>query len=93
MLPISGVAFTFVPNTVVTAPLCTPLPQAPGVPSVPRFCALLQLSFAGACANEREQQRDELIYNNGYQVLHVKEYQYKENPEKILNECLNYLTQ
>jgi hypothetical protein len=44
-------------------------------------------------SNEREQQRDELIYNNGYQVLHVKEYQYKENPEKILNECLNYLTQ
>jgi hypothetical protein len=44
-------------------------------------------------SNEREQQRDRLIYDNGFEVIHVKEYQYKENPEKMINECLNYLTQ
>ena len=44
-------------------------------------------------ANEREKQRDNLIFNHGYTVIHIKEKDYKQNPEKIIKECLNYLTQ
>lgn len=40
---------------------------------------------------KRENERDKLIRNNGYQILHIKERDYKENPQQIINECLDFL--
>lgn len=39
----------------------------------------------------REKRRDEMIVKNGYQVLHVHERNYKQNKDKVIQECLNFL--
>jgi hypothetical protein len=45
--------------------------------------------------NEKQQEKDKLkdkhLISNGYQVLRVKESDYKKNKEKIVNECLLFL--
>lgn len=41
----------------------------------------------------REKLRDTRIINLGYTVLHVKEYEYKKDKAKVIQECLNFLTQ
>jgi len=35
--------------------------------------------------------RDIIIKENGYDILHVNESEYKENPKKIINDCFNFL--
>lgn len=42
---------------------------------------------------EREQKRDDKIVQVGYTVMHVKECDFRKNPESVITECLNYLTQ
>lgn len=39
----------------------------------------------------REFERDKLIAENGYIVLHVKECDYKDNPENVIKECMEFL--
>lgn len=41
----------------------------------------------------REAKRDLSIIEQGYDVLHIKEYDYKKNPEKELQKCIDFLTQ
>jgi len=40
---------------------------------------------------KRENKRDKEILDNGYKVYHVKEKDYKENPDKVLQDCLDFL--
>lgn len=40
----------------------------------------------------REKERDLLITSNGYLVLHILETDYMVNKEKVLEECINFLT-
>jgi hypothetical protein len=40
---------------------------------------------------KRDLIRDEEIIKNGYFIFHVTEYDYKENKEKIINDCLMFL--
>jgi len=40
---------------------------------------------------KREEKRDELIINDGYQVLHVNEYDYKNNRVEVINKCIKFL--
>jgi hypothetical protein len=40
----------------------------------------------------REASRDKLIIDNGYSVLHVNEIEYKTNKQKVIQECINFLT-
>lgn len=40
----------------------------------------------------REMDRDRRIIEAGYSVLHVSENDYKENKEKVIQECINFLT-
>lgn len=42
---------------------------------------------------ERERLRDERIRSAGYEILHIKELEYKENKENTIQKCLNFLTQ
>ena len=42
---------------------------------------------------EREKIRDDRIADAGYKILHVFEYEYKQNKDKVLQECINFLTQ
>ena len=42
---------------------------------------------------QREELRDKRIRTEGYTVLHVKEYDYKKDKQKVINECLNFLKQ
>jgi len=42
---------------------------------------------------EREKMRDHRIANAGYKIFHVFEYEYKQNKDKVLQECINFLTQ
>jgi len=42
---------------------------------------------------EREHQRDLMILEDGYQILHVKESDFKKYPEQTIQRCLNFLTQ
>jgi very-short-patch-repair endonuclease len=39
----------------------------------------------------REETRNMRIINQGYNLLHVQERDYKENPQKIIQECLNFI--
>lgn len=41
----------------------------------------------------REKQRDQFIVNAGYQVLHIKERDYNANKEKVIEKCINFLTE
>lgn len=47
-----------------------------------------------AVANpQRESLREDRIKNEGYIVYHVKEHDYKKDKEKVIQECINFLTQ
>lgn len=47
---------------------------------------------SGSVANpSKEKDRDLRIKNSGYDVLHIKEYDFKKDREKTLQKCLNYL--
>lgn len=39
----------------------------------------------------REQQRDTAIKKENYSILHVKEYEYKKNKQKVIEQCINFL--
>jgi hypothetical protein len=39
----------------------------------------------------REEKRDKMILESGYQVLHVSEYDYKNNKQEIINKCVDFL--
>ena len=41
---------------------------------------------------EREQLRDEKIRAEGYEIFHVAELKYKQEKEKVIQECINFLT-
>lgn len=41
----------------------------------------------------REKQRDLKITNSDYKLLHIKEHDYRQNKEKIIDVCVNFLTQ
>jgi very-short-patch-repair endonuclease len=43
--------------------------------------------------NKREKERDNAIIKSGYKVLHVSESDYNKNPEYILQQCINFLTE
>lgn len=40
---------------------------------------------------EREQKRDKMIIDAGYTVIHIKEKDYKLNPENEINRCLSFI--
>jgi len=40
----------------------------------------------------REAIRDKLIIDNGYEVLHIPEVEFKANKEKVIQECITFLT-
>lgn len=42
---------------------------------------------------EREKIRDEYISKEGYKILHINEHDYKKDKERIIQKCLNFLTQ
>jgi hypothetical protein len=39
----------------------------------------------------REEKRDKMILESGYEVLHVSELDYKNNKQEIINKCINFL--
>jgi len=39
----------------------------------------------------REEKRDKMILESCYEVLHVSEYDYKNNKEEVINKCVNFL--
>lgn len=39
----------------------------------------------------RDWQRDEIIQNNGFEVLHIKEEEYRNNKEYAIKKCLEFL--
>lgn len=39
----------------------------------------------------REAERDKKLQNAGFDVMHVREQDYKKDPEKVLNECIQFL--
>lgn len=39
----------------------------------------------------REVKRDKLIFESGYEVLHVSESEYKQNKEEVINKCIKFL--
>lgn len=40
----------------------------------------------------KEKDRDYRILNSGYSLLHIREYDFKNDRQKVITECLNYLT-
>ena len=40
---------------------------------------------------KRETKRDKSIVSSGYEVLHIKELDYKKNKEEIIKICINFL--
>jgi very-short-patch-repair endonuclease len=42
---------------------------------------------------KREKERDLSIIDMGYDVLHIKESDFRQNKEKVLQECVNFLNQ
>lgn len=42
---------------------------------------------------KRERQRDLILFQYGYNVLHISESDYRKNKQKVIDECLNFLTQ
>lgn len=40
----------------------------------------------------REQHRDKIIKNNGYQILHIAEHEYRKNKTEVIDKCLTFLT-
>lgn len=48
----------------------------------------------GAMGNiERERKRDESLCEMGYQVLHLREKDYRADPQKIIKECVEFLNE
>lgn len=41
----------------------------------------------------REEKRDELLMNEDYKVLHIKELDYRNNPDKVVERCLSFLNE
>jgi len=41
----------------------------------------------------RENLRDEQIIKSDYEVLHIKEKDYKNNKKEVVEQCINFLTQ
>lgn len=41
----------------------------------------------------KEQAKDAFLHHKGYEVLHIKESDYYDNPEQVLHQCLHYLKQ
>ena len=41
--------------------------------------------------SNRDKERDERLIRNAYEVLHIKESEFKENQEHIINKCINFL--
>ena len=41
----------------------------------------------------REEKRDKMILESGYQVLHISEYDYKNNKQEIINKCIVFLNE
>jgi len=41
---------------------------------------------------KRDEERDFMIINSGYSLLHIKESDYNKKPEEIIEKCLNFLT-
>lgn len=39
----------------------------------------------------RDNERDNILIENGYEVLRIKEEDYKKNPQKVIKECLEFL--
>lgn len=39
----------------------------------------------------RDKKKDDFLTENGYKLLRVKEEDFRKNPEKIINECLNFI--
>jgi hypothetical protein len=39
----------------------------------------------------REKKRDKMIIDAGYEVLHISEYDYKNNKQEIINKCVSFL--
>lgn len=39
----------------------------------------------------RDEERDKMIIEDGYKVFHVKERDYNENPEKVIQECIEFI--
>lgn len=39
----------------------------------------------------RDEQRDKFLFNGGYQVLHIKEEDYRKDPNFVVNTCLEFL--
>jgi hypothetical protein len=39
----------------------------------------------------REEKRDKMIIESGYEVLHISEYDYKNNKQEIINKCIAFL--
>jgi len=42
---------------------------------------------------ERDAERDAVLLKEGFRVLHIKERDYKQDPTKVIDECLIFLTQ
>lgn len=42
---------------------------------------------------EREEHRDQILINSGYTVLHINEFEYKNNKQGVIEKCINFLTQ
>lgn len=41
----------------------------------------------------REKERDKILLNNNYIILHINENDYINNKQEIINQCINFLTQ
>jgi very-short-patch-repair endonuclease/AraC-like DNA-binding protein len=41
---------------------------------------------------EKETTKNKFLKNKGYSVLHIKDSEYKKNPEKVIEDCLQFLT-
>jgi very-short-patch-repair endonuclease len=39
----------------------------------------------------REEKRDKMINESGYEVLHISEIEYKNNKQKIIDKCIAFL--
>ena len=39
----------------------------------------------------REKERDNSILNAGYEVLHIKESDYREDPEREIKKCIDFI--
>jgi len=40
---------------------------------------------------KRDRERDLLLFESGYEVLHIREHEWKDNPEQILNKCKEFI--